>query len=253
MGGGCCIGDCGFCCIADCGFCCIGDFFSGCNDKGCSDRGCSDAPQANKEDQDARRIANHFAEYKEGVRRRSEKEEKYILKEVTEELEELIEQIRQLNRTEYGGKTLDINVDRIRKEQSLLEAEVMGSIVSVLDERLVITDAELAPILKETDDQKRTERYDAFLKKLQDEARENLCRSVRETIEKLKEIVRDEINGRIAEVNQSMKDSDDALREIQAEQGDAKKTEKTRVKKMYELAILDFIEAEIGEELRMIA
>ena len=223
-GGGCCVGDCGFCCIGDCGFCCV---FK-CSDCGdCCVGHCSDNPAPRRggssgggyvEDPTAKHaalIANELAEMRKRATEESKKDETDCLKDIDENIDYFVKLLEEINQKKFGGRSLNLNIDQIRKINEKLHDEVVGSIGKTLDSRLVTTDKELSVILEERDNSKRKQNFDDFYRRIRREAIRALIEKIETSVRKQSESIEREIQNRLNEVKNNMDEETRALEELQ--------------------------------------
>ena len=202
MGGG---GGCGdFCCVGNCGFCCIGDFFS-CSDSGCCVGNCGDTSSGKTAKEDhAAIVANELAEMRTRSAAEAKSQEEDIIKDTNETMTEFIEWIRKVNKQKIGGRTLNINVDKIKELNDTLREKIVGFIGKKLDDKLVMTDPEVSTILAETDDAKRKKNFDDFYEKRKREAIRELITEIETSVREQSAAIEREIQNRINELNNNM-------------------------------------------------
>lgn len=236
MGGG--------CCVVDCGFCCIADFFS------CSDS-CSYHPQENKTEAHAKKIANELAALKEKAAKTNGIIEKEAVEDINIQMNQFIEKLKKINQEKYGGKTLNINIGLIERNKKNLENDIVGFIGRKLEDRLVLTDKELALILKEPDDEKRDKNFDAFYIKVRKDAILKLIEEIESTIAKQASMINSEIKNRLNEVQASMDEALAAYNEIcELKEKEGSGLEKKRVEYMYRCTLCDILLDEIEPGLQ---
>lgn len=237
-GGGCCVGD--FC--LNCGLIDkIRDFF--CSDSG---GGCGYHPGVNETEAHAKKIANELADMKQKMGDYSKKIENQIIEVINGSLKEFIDMVARLNLQEYGGKTLNINVEGIRENNEKLKKEVVGCISSVLNDRLVLTDSELSVILEERDDKKRAANFDKFVKKVQKSALAKLKIRIENTVNKQTQMVNDEIKTRMNEVEKNMNAAFSSYNDIlEMKAQDSVEIEKNKMNYIYKLGLYDLLSDEI--------
>lgn len=200
----------------------ISDFFSGSDSSGYS-------PKASITEANSKSNADMLAELKADARNATEEKEKQILEYINKSMDKLLKILEDINKQNFGGKPLNINVAEIKRKNDDLKKEVIGFIGNYMDDRLVPSDHVLAQILKETNDKKRKKKFDNFYKELQIQAIEKLKDKVETTVHKQEEIIRKEIQNRLKEVDKSMQSATKAYEEIlhmKEEQEDAKLEEK---------------------------
>lgn len=236
-GGGCCVAN---CCVMDNP---IGDFFRG--EWYCSD-GCGYHPGPSKTEEHAKKIADELAQMKENIRKSTEKTENDLIDYINRNMNTLIEELKIINRKNFGGKSLNINIEGIKQKNNDLKNQVVGHIADIMDERLVLTDKELSVILEEYDDKKRAKNFDKFCKRIRKEALESLKSKIQTTIKEQSNMVRKEISIRINEVEKSM---DEALHEytdlLEAKNKKDVNIEEKQIKYIYKYELCDLILDEI--------
>lgn len=237
-GGGCCIGD---CCVANCGFCCIGDFFSssgsGCCVGNCcvSDCGSDKSEEKHREENHQAAIANELAKMRKRSDKDAKKQEEDIITDTNETMEEFIKWIQNdVNKRKIGGKTLSINIDKIRELNDDLRKKIVGFIGKRLADRLIQTDPEVSTILAEYDDAKRKKNFDAFYEDRKREAIRELIKEIETSVREQSDNIEREIQNRIKELNNSMTQETQALEELRKlkSQEDSRLAEK-QVEYMY--------------------
>ena len=219
-GGGCCIGD---CCVANCGFCCI---FK-CSDCGnCCVGNCSDCGGKNNtvtsggklEDptvKHAALIANELAEMRTRATNEAKKDEADCLKDIDENIQYFVKLLEEVNSKKYGGRSLNININRIKEINDKLHGEVVGFIGRKLDNRLVKTDKELSLILEENDKNKRKKNFNDFYQRVRRDAIRALIEKIETAVREQSESIEREIQNRLKEVNNNMNEETQAFEELQ--------------------------------------
>lgn len=242
MGGGCCIGDCGFCCIADCGFCCVMDF--------CSDSGCcvGDSPSPRGSSGESVDIANELAEMCEVAARKALEEENNIIEQVNGGVEDFLRVIQEINEKAYGGRKLNINEVGLREENQRLINETRGFIGRRLSDRLVNTDAEVSVILAERNKHERKKNFDDFYNRILKEAMEALAKRIEESGKKQWELIVGALDQRMAEVESSMDRIEHEYGElIEKREHEKSKADESRKGYMYLLELDELLLDQIRE------
>lgn len=231
--GGCCIGN---CCIMDNA---VGDFFR--NIFGESG-GCSYHPGPSETEAHAKKIADELAAMKESIREASEEKEKEIIDYINKSMNDLIQLLEDVNREQFGGKSLNINISGIRVNNEDLKKEVVGSIGNVMDERLVLTDRELSLILEERNDKKRNKNFDSFCKRVQKQALDALSKKIESTVREQEDMIRREIESRLNEVDRKMESATKAYTDIvDVKEKDELKMAETQIKYIYQYGLTDIL------------
>lgn len=232
-GGGCCVGN---CCVMDNP---IGDFF---RDKWYCGDGCGYHPGPSKTEEHAKKIADELAEMKENIRKSTEKTENDLIDYINRNMNTLIEELKIINSKDFGGKSLNINIEGIKKKNEDLKKQVVGHIADIMDERLVLTDKELSVILEEYDDKKRAKNFDSFCIRIRKNALESLKNKIQNTIKEQSAMVRREIEARMNEVVKSM---DEALYEyttlLEAKSKNDVNIEENQIKYIYKYELSNLI------------
>lgn len=235
-GGGCCIGNIGGA---------ISNFVSGVRDFFCSDSGgccVGNAPGPTESELHAKTVANELAEMKDKNEKVANKKEGEIMDYINRSLNSFLREIRQLNQNDYGGKSLNINLDLIIKKNEELKNQVVGCIGNVLSKRLVQTDKELSIILEERNDKKRKENFEAFVDRVQKEAIKQFKKEIKKAVNQQSELVRKEIDARLEEVNRSMEESIQEYTTIlESKKKDSQELERMQVKYMYQSGLCDLL------------
>lgn len=225
MGGGCC----DFCCIGDC---CVFNFGGG--------GGCGYTPGPNNDEKAAKKIANELANMKENYSKKADAAENQIITEINRNMDEFISEIEKINHNLYGGRTLNINVDIIKKNKENLTRSVVGHISKVVHDRLVMTDSELAVILKEPKDDVRGQKFTDFCERVLKGAKDSLKDKVKEVIQEQNSMVKREIDSRMNEIDKTMKNSiADYERVKEANEKSIQEKEKLQLELMYKHGVYD--------------
>lgn len=195
-GGGCCVGK---CCVINC---CIGkaikDFF-------CSDSCCVGNSTKREESYDVNtadlqatvKIQKALTEFRSDTQSRSAKLENEIIKESRESLDNFIDELRTYNNIRYGNRRLNINISSIEREQRNTEDQIHGFIVKRVIKRISLDDNECCEILKLNPGSEKSNKLDAFYKKVLQEAVNELSHILRNTMENQTDSVEKRIQQRI--------------------------------------------------------
>lgn len=229
----------GLCCVMDNA---VGDFF-----RDLFGSGCDYYPGPSETEAHAKKIADELAEMKENIREASEKKEKKAIDYISESMNGLIKLFEDVNKKQFGGKSLNINIMGVRQNIEKLKKEVVGSIGNIMDERLVLTDKELSVILEERDDKKRKKRFDAFCKRIQKQALDGLYKKIETTVRKQEEMIKREIQSRLNEVDRNMKAATKAYKEIvDVKEKDESKMADTQIKYIYQYELSEILLDQLG-------
>lgn len=205
------------------------------------DGGSSYTPGPSENERHATKIANELAEEKERIRERSQKWEEDLVEELNKNNKILINYLSQINNETHGGANLNINVGEIERTSQKIRQEVIGSISSHIDSRLVQTDSELSEILEERNDTKRSKNFKKFQKKIQGEAITKLKNNLVKSMDKQSESLHNNIQSRINEVEFSIKNSNEELQEIQRQNLENKNKAPKQIEYMYKYTLCNLI------------
>ena len=152
-----------------------------------------------------------------------------------------------VNKKQFGGKSLNINISGIRANNEDLKKEVVGHIGNIMDERLVLTDKELSVILEERDDKKRNKNFDSFCARIQKQALDGLRAKIESTVRKQEQMIRREIESRMNEVDKCMKAATKAYTDIvDIKEKNESKMAETQIKYYYQYEITEILLDELG-------
>ena len=235
---GCCVGD---CCVGYCGFCCIMDFSSG------SSCCVGHTSVSNDSVENAKKITEEFNKMKDEYENKAAVQERDLMDQLNATMDKFIDELVVMNKEKYSGRTLNINIEAIRKKREALSQEVVGFIGTRLHDRIVTTDPELAPILKEKDDKKRNANVKKFCEKVLKDAKSDLKTKIKDTVKEQELVVRKELENRLAEINNSLAQSTAAYNELlAATEKDVKEQERLKLQYMYEYDIYNVIDDQVG-------
>ena len=254
--GGCCIGD---CCVLDCGFCCVMDFCSdsccvghspstGCGEDSGGGRSLGHTSVSNDSVGNAKRINEELNQMKEEFENKAAALEQMLIDQINASMDKFIDELETMNNQKFSGRALNINIKAIREKRQDLSKEVVGFIGTRLYDRIVTTDPELAPMLKEKDDKKRNANVKKFCEKVLREAKNDLKTQIRITIEAQQQVVRDVLENRLTEINKSLEKSTEAYQEIlSAVEKDNVEQERLKLQYMYEYDVYNVLADEMGK------
>lgn len=235
--GSCCIGN---CCIMNNA---VGDFF-----RDLFSSGCGYHPGPSETEAHAKKIADELADMKESIRKSSEKIERQIIEDINSVMDDLIKLLEKVNKKEFGGRALNININGIKEQNDKLKSEVVGYIGNYMDDRLVLTDKELSVILEERDDKKRGKSFDDFCKRIQKQAVSGLSKKIESTVRKQEEVIRKEITSRLNEVDSNMKAAMKTYTDIiEVKEKEESKLEENKIQYMYQYEITEILLEQIED------
>ena len=145
----------------------------------------------------------------------AKKDEADCLKDIDENIQYFIKLLEEVNSKKYGGRSLNINIDRIKEINGKLRDEVVGFVGRKFDNRLVATDREVAVILEERDNAKRKKNFEAFYQRIRKEALRELIEKIETAVREQSDSIELEIKNRLREVNNNMNEETNAFDELQ--------------------------------------
>lgn len=234
---GCCIGD---CCIGNCGFCCIMDIFG---DSCCV----AHTSVRNDSAAHAKIINDSFNNMKKSFENKAAVQEQMIIDQINKSMDKFIDELSELNLQKFSGRALNININAIKEKREKLSYDVVGFIGERLHDRIVTTDPEIAPMLKEADDKKRNANIKKFCEKVLQEAKNDLKIQIQKTVKAQQEVVHQELENRLKEINKSLEASTKAYNELLAAvDKDSLEQERLKLQYMYEYDIYSILADKMG-------
>lgn len=224
------------CCVGNCSNCCVGN---------CGDCGNKAAMELKAKHE--KEVANELAEMRREQKKEGEVLEKDLLEYAEGAYVELLQVLEQVNKKDYNGKKLNINIERLREEQEKLRKNVVGSMGNLFDELLQPKSPEMAVIIRENNADKRNSMYKEYINKIKLKSRNGLKAKIERNIEKQKEIIFKEINNRLEEINSDLKRAEKAYTEVLAiDKNNRKELEGIQAKNQYQYEIYNVLKDEIN-------
>lgn len=238
--------------MGGCGNCCVGDgpILRAIKDFFCSDDCCVGyAPCRPDSEIHAEKVANELADMIKRVDENTERFVKNLLPHLRTDIDVLITEIEKINNNSYGGKKLNINLNTIKEKNKNMEDKAKTLVGDTMRERLVLTDPELAAILEEKDDKKRSKNFEAFVKKLRKNSEEKLIKELEDIVRKQQKIISDEINKRLSEIEGAVRQSDKAFKKIaNLKESNEPALEAEKIKFVYQRGVCDLILNEMDRQ-----
>lgn len=134
-------------------------------------------------------------------RTRCEKEcdalERDVLKDARNYIDDLIEFIKQINSQNYAGQKLNINIERLERENRYTEDIIRGYIKKKIQKRVSLDDNECLEILKMDRGSEKGAAMTKFLNTILRDAMKGLSHEIEKCLKKQLENIKDQINVRI--------------------------------------------------------
>ena len=244
--GGCCIGD---CCVANCGFCCVFDCCIGKSNCCVGEHATPSSSSSSKKHQEedhAAMIANELAEMRSRSASEARRQEEEVIAETNKTMEEFIKWIQDENKKQYGGRSLNINIERIKELNENLRKKIVGFIGKRLNDKIVDTNPEVSTILNERDNSKRKKNFDEFYQARMRDAIRELITAIETSVREQSDSIEREIQNRIKELNNTMTEETRALEDLKRlkEQENSRVAEK-QVEYMYYINLCDIMYDEL--------
>lgn len=222
----------------------VGDFFK---DLFCSDCCVGYSPSRSDSDAHAKKIAEELAEMTKRSDEATEDTVERALSYLKKDIEILFKDLKLFNDKSYGGKKLNIDFRSIEQENKEMEARIKTLVGDMMRDRLVLTDPELALILEEKDDKKRTKNFEAFEHKLRKAAKDALIKELESIVRKQQDIISSAIEKRLNELNGSVQRSDEAFQKILALKSDESALEAQKMQYIYQCGVCDLLLNEMDD------
>lgn len=237
------MGGCGNCCVMDNP---VGDLARAIRDALCSDCCVGYTPSRPDSEIHAEKVANELADMIKRVDESTDKFVEKLLPYLGKDVDALLEEIEILNKNSYGGKKLNINLKAIKENNKEMEKQAKTFVGDIMRERLVLTDPELAVILDEKDDKKRSENFEAFVTKLRKSAVDELTVELENIVNKQQKIIYGEVEKRLEEIKSANQRSEEAFKTIaHLKENDEPALEREKIKYVYQRGVCDLLLNEI--------
>ena len=200
------------------GNCCVGN---------CSD--CSNSPsQVNIPKIDERAITQYrrqaaLQEFRDSARSKGDGIEKSILSESREYLDELIKDVKRYNKIIYGKKRLNINIERLLRENRETDDSIRGFIEKSVMRRISLDDKDFLQICDIDNEEEKQKKFKAFYKSVLDDAIKDLSNILRSSMENQSDKICDIIQSRIDSIYETCENKKSEFERIQSvkESGEA--------------------------------
>lgn len=197
----------------------------------------------------AEKIANELADMIKRVDENTQKSVGKILPYLSKDIDTLFLEIQHINEESFGGKKLNIDLKFIEQKNKEMNRQVKTLVGNMMRERLVLTDPELAVILDEKNDQKRSKNFEAFVRKLREKANAELVKELENIVRKQQESISLEITNRLKEIDHAAKRSDEAFKKTaELKQTNEPALEAEKAKWVYQHGVCDLILNEINNQ-----
>lgn len=192
------------------------------------------------------RINKILTEFRTDVEKQSDKLEKDILKQSRESLDHFTEELKRINDKDFGGKKLNINLDRLMRENRKTEDEIYGFIKKHVQRKVSLDNYECQEILKMKSGATKEKAMEDFSNKILREALTKLSKKIENSIKEQGENLSIQIEERIDFVQKNMEETLNKFKEIEnLKLQDEIGLEEEKSKTAYKLVLCDRILSEI--------
>lgn len=221
--------------------CCVGN---------CSNCGnCGYKPGPSESELHQQKISNELAIMIKKMDEGWRKLEKELLDFINGRMKGFYEGLKKINQQQFGGRTLNIDLEGIKARSDKLEEEVIGHVGTVLHSRLVLTDAELKVILEERNDAKRKTGFDSFCKRVEQSAKESLLKKIDACIKAQQRDFERTVKNRLEEVNSLVQQQEEAYATMLAnKQRSDKEAKAAQMPHLYVSGICQFMTDDMSKE-----
>ena len=119
------------------------------------------------------------------------------VKDARETIDSVVEYIKKINQKEFSGKALNINLERLLRENRKTEDIIYGSIKKYVQKRISLDDNECEKILEMSSGNKKENAMNEFCNKVLKEAIIDVCEKIEKSMYEQIENLSDQINERI--------------------------------------------------------
>lgn len=141
--------------------------------------------------------------------------ERDVLKDARNYIDNLIEFIKGINSKTYAGQKLNINVERLEKENRNTEDIIRGYIKKKIQKRVSLDDEECLEILKMDSGTEKKKAMTKFLNSILKEAMKGLSYEIEKALKKQLENIKDQINVRIESYTERSNEKLESFKELE--------------------------------------
>ena len=236
MGGGCCVGN---CCVGKV-FKDIKDFFFGSSSGSKSGGRTSSYDPQQAQLEETLRVQKALTEFRTDTQDRSTKFENSVIIESREYLDKFLKEVKKYNKISYAGRSLNINISNIERENRKTEDNIHGFVVKRVSKRISLDDSECLEILKLDAGSKKTKELNTFYHKVLTESVIELTSILRDSMEKQTDIIEERLQQRIDSILDTFEIKTLEFEKIQElKNNDENDIEKEQLRLSYLMAICD--------------
>lgn len=141
--------------------------------------------------------------------------ERDVLKDSRNYIDNLIEFIKNINSKTYAGQKLNINIERLEKQNRETEDIIRGYIKKKIQKRVSLDDDECLEILKMDKGKDKKDAMTNFLNCILKDAMDGLSKEIEKALKKQLENIKDQINARIESYTERANEKMESFKEIE--------------------------------------
>lgn len=189
------------------------------------------------------RINTILTEFRMSVESQSDKLEKSVLRESRKSIDSLIDYLKSVNKQEYAGKQLNLNLSKIQRENRKTEDLIHGYIKKKAQKRVSLDDTECLSILKLPAGKEKEKKMTAFADQIINEAILELTDLIRESMDKQCQNLIEQIEDRVQNVMLLSKDKLKKTKEIEVlKTRDKISLQNEQIKIGYSVSVIDLLD-----------
>ena len=184
-------------------------------------------PRAAKAEQ-TMRINRSLDDLRQKMRENSRKVEDASLEATRETIDNLMSELQKINDTNYVGRKLNLNIERLKRENKKAEEVVHGCFAKYVGKRISLDDSECCEILEMEAGSDKERRMANFVKKVTKESLEEIQKQIKNSLMEQMENISAQVNDRLQTISFSAEEKVREYEEISKNKDeDEGKLEKT--------------------------
>lgn len=165
--------------------------------------------------EETNRVQRELTQFRVKSEKESDSLEKGALKEARNSIDDMIDFLKGINKRTYAGQKLNLDLDRLRRENRQTEDIINGYIKKRIQKRVSLDDPRCLEILKMQKGAAKERAMTNFLNSVLKESVEGLATEIKKSMSRQLENIEDQINVRIDNYNMLSQEKLEALSEIE--------------------------------------
>lgn len=161
------------------------------------------------------RIQQELTKFRTKCEKECDALERDVLKDSRNYIDNLIEFIKNINSKTYAGQKLNINIERLEKQNRETEDIIRGYIKKKIQKRVSLDDDECLEILKMDKGKDKKNAMTNFLNGILKEAMNGLSKEIEKILQKQLDNIKDQINVRIESYTERANEKMESFKEIE--------------------------------------